>query len=340
MISLGLHIIQPNDPLQKVPLENIWRAIKAPKEQTASLIRQLRVVRSVNPKQYTQLKRNLPYVVCGMFNPPYRKTDNFAYTQYFILDLDHLSEKGLDPSQLRVQLQQDSRVVLCFVSPSQDGLKLFFRLQDRCYDAGVFTLFYRLFAQQFAQQYGIDQVVDTKTCDVARACFISMDPEAYYNSQADPVNLSAYVDTDNTYDFFDLAHVLQKEAAEAPAPAAKAPEAPKADVGNDIMDNIRKILNPNAKVKTEKPPAYVPHQLEEVMASLKEHIESTGVEVTEIISIQYGKKIRTRVGTRMAETNVFYGKRGYSVVISPRTGTNAELNELLCQLIKTFFCLP
>ena len=160
MISLGHNITTPNDPLQKVPVETIWHSILNPKEETASMIRQLRVVRNINPKQYSLLKRDLPYIVCGMFNPPYRKIDNFAYTEYFILDLDHLSEKNIDLEQLRQQLQQDSRIILSFASPSQDGLKLMFRLQERCFDPGVFTLFYKLFARQFSKQYSIDQVLD------------------------------------------------------------------------------------------------------------------------------------------------------------------------------------
>ena len=37
-----------------------------------------------------------------------------------------------------------------------------------------------------------------------------------------------------------------------------------------------------------------------------------------------------------SEINLFYGKRGFSVVISPRLGTNEELNELLADLVKSF----
>lgn len=339
MISLGHHITTPNDPLQKVPVETIWHSILNPKEETASMIRQLRVVRNINPKQYSLLKRDLPYIVCGMFNPPYRKIDNFAYTEYFILDLDHLSEKNIDLEQLRQQLQQDSRIILSFASPSQDGLKLMFRLQERCFDPGVFTLFYKLFARQFSKQYSIDQVLDAKTCDVSRACFVSMDPLAHFNPTADKIDLQSFVDTEKNYDFFDLSLSLQQQPdSQQTTPKPENPQ-PKTDVSNDVIANIRAILNPDAKPKPEKPPAYVPHQLEQEMAALTEFIQSTGVEVTEIISIQYGKKIRTRTGTKMAETNVFYGKRGYSVVMTPRTGTNSELNEAVCQLIKSYFNL-
>lgn len=338
MISLGLHITTPDDPLQKVDLEKVWHAIQSPQPDTAARIRQLRIVRNLNPKQYSSLKRDLPYLVCGMFNPPRRRVENFAYTEYFILDLDHLSVKGIDMTQLRAEIQKDPRVVLCFTSPSEDGLKVMFRLAERCYDAGVFSLFYKLFAQKFSQQYTVQQVIDMKTCDVSRACFVSMDAEAYYNPNPEPVDLKSYVDAESQFDFFSLANTLEREAKEQKQAetAVEVPQ-PKGDVGDDVMANIRAILNPSARPAYQKPPAYVPQQLEDVMDELRAHITQTGVEITEILSIQYGKKIRTRVGTKMAETNVFYGRRGYSVVISPRTGTNPELNDAVADLIKAYF---
>jgi len=72
------------------------------------------------------------------------------------------------------------------------------------------------------------------------------------------------------------------------------------------------------------------------MDIIKQFIEATGVQVTEIINIQYAKKIRARLGQREAEINLFYGKRGFSVVISPRSGTNEELNDLLAEIVNNF----
>lgn len=91
----------------------------------------------------------------------------------------------------------DNRVVLCFVSPGEDGLKVLFRLKERCYDAGLYSLFYKIFVHDFAQQYNFQQVIDAKTCDVTRACFISVDADAYFNADATPIDLKAYADVDN-----------------------------------------------------------------------------------------------------------------------------------------------
>jgi hypothetical protein len=42
------------------------------------------------------------------------------------------------------------------------------------------------------------------------------------------------------------------------------------------------------------------------------------------------------MGQKQSEINVFFGKRGYSVVISPRCGTDNELNEVTHDLICSF----
>ena len=250
-----------------------------------------------------------------------------------MLDIDHITDKQLSISELKGRVMQDERVVLCFVSPSEDGLKGLFRLSERCYDKGLFSLFYRAFAQQFARQYQIEQVIDKQTCDVTRACFVSYDPEAYYNPEAEKINLDGYVSTDDPLALFDLKHELEKKPENDVQ--LETPKEPKQDVDADIMRNIKAILNPKAAQRPEKP-VYVPEQLNEIMDELRAYITQTGVEVTEVINISYGKKIRTKMRLRQAEVNLVYGKRGFSVVKSPRTGTDDEFNELMVELIRSF----
>lgn len=73
-----------------------------------------------------------------------------------------------------------------------------------------------------------------------------------------------------------------------------------------------------------------------IIDELVAYIQDTGLVVSEIIDIQYGKKIRICMGTKQAEINLFYGKKGFSVVKSPRSGTNGELNDLTAQLIQSY----
>lgn len=332
MLMTGSNIQSPADKLLKVQEEYLYHKLVSPKPEMVSAIQQLRIVYSIDSARYSQLKRSLPYVVCGMFNPPFRRTENFAYTENFILDFDHLTAKGLDAEALRTRICADSRVVMCFTSPSQDGLKVMFRLKERCYDSGLYTLFYKEFAARFAQQLELEQVLDSRTSDVTRACFVSVDSKAYFNPSAETVDIKAYVDTDNPLAAFDM---KQKQASAEKKQAPADPDIPhQQDPTKDIMAQIRAKLNPGARVAKKE--AYVPVQLDEIIQPICESIKMTGIEITDLQNIQYGKKIRARLGLRQAELNLFYGKRGYSVVESPRRGTDDELNKLLADIVRSF----
>lgn len=333
MLSFGKNITSSADTLNRVKVDYLYHSLRNPKPEIVSQMNQLRIVRNIDAKQYSILKRQLPYVVCGMFNPPYRRTENFAYTEYFILDIDHIYDKGLDVGQIKERLKADPRVVLCFLSPSEDGLKVLFRLKERCYDAGLYSLFYKTFLKDFSLHYGLEQVIDERTSDVCRACFVSIDAEAYYNPNAERVDMDFYLPKDNVGMLFDLKSSLAKEVKEQAATAEK--EERSIDPDADVMQRVKALLNPKGTTK-QKPAPYVPQRLDDIMDDLKRYVEETGVLLYEVQNIQYGKKLRFRMGQKLAEVNLFYGKRGFSVVQTPRGGTSAELNELMVQLVNGF----
>lgn len=335
MLLFGTNIQSAADELKKVQEEYLYNSLRNPKPTIAATIQQLRIVYSMDAKAYAQLKRRLPYFVCGQFNPPFRRKENFAYTESFILDFDHLSSKQLSMKTIRDNIVKDEQVMMCFTSPSEDGLKVMFRLKERCYDAGLYSIFYKAFAATFAMRHNLTQVTDSKTSDVARACFISIDPNAYFNPNSIPVDIKAYLDESNPDLLFKIKHEQDEHDKVIKKSDDDQVSLPK-DPDKDILTRIRQQLNPKAQLPVEQHPAYVPERLNEIIAELKLFIEETGLQVTEIINIQYAKKIRARLGQKEAEVNLFYGKRGFSVVISPRLGTNEELNELLADLIKAF----
>jgi hypothetical protein len=332
MIVTGASIATKDDPLRKIKVEYFFYKIKQPNPDIESRIRQLRVIKQLDYQQYAQLKRKLPYVVCGMFNPSFRRSENFAYTEYFILDIDKIEEKGLNITELKRKICEDTRLVLCFVSPGEDGLKLMFRLAERCYDAGVYAVFYKEFSRQFSVEYSLEQVIDVKTSDVTRACFVSMDAEAYYNPLADSVDMSKFV---NIHDTSELLRQKKKLELEFPV---KADQKEKEIFGPDeeAIFKIKSLLNPRYKEGIPRKEVVVPPALDEIMTGLVSRIEEAGVGIVEIINIQFGKKIQLQAGLKLAEINLFYGKRGFSVVISPRKGTNDELNSLMSALIDQY----
>jgi hypothetical protein len=331
MIQAGNSIKTFGDSLQKISVDYLYNSIKNPKPEIINKIRQLRIIKNIDQKQYRQLKVQLPYFVCGMFNPNIRRIENFAYSEYFVVDIDHISEKGLEIGVLRKKLESDNQILMSFLSPGEDELKLLFRLSKRCYDANIFTIFYKAFLTDFSNRYYLEQVVDSRTCDVSRACFISYDPDVYFNPKADNVNLDLFFDTENSFNFFNEKKVINENLRKI-----SSYEQPiKEDVDSDIVLKIKSILQ-SSHPKPHKKEVYVPERLNEIIDELQSYITETGVVIKDIINISYGKKIKALVGVKEAEVNLFYGKRGFSVVQSPRTGTSKDMNVLLSNLIESF----
>ena len=332
MIMAGTSVTNATEKMVKVQEKYLYDKLRNPDSKIDAKIQRLRIIYGLNAKQYSILKRELPYFVCGIFNPAIRRKENFAYTESFIIDIDKLSSKQMLIDDVRKRIEADENVYMCFKSPSEDGLKVMFRLSQRCYNAGIYSIFYKEFTHQFSVKHSLEQVTDSVTSDVSRACFISVDRDAYINENCIAIDINNYVNTDNPESVFETKR-QQEDSTNTVIQAEK--EKPCTDPETSIMEKIKEKLNPT-KRKTEKPPVYVPTILEDIMDDLKKYIEETGVLVSETKSIQYGKKIMFKMGLKQAEINLFYGKRGFSVVISPRTGTDAELNNLMAMLVKAF----
>lgn len=335
MISAARNIRDTTEALVKMPLRHVYDALRNPRPSIAAMLNQIRVARALDPSRYPALKSQLPYFVCAIFNPPYRRSANFAYTEYFIIDIDHISEQGLTVQSLRQRIAADNHTLLCFVSPGGDGLKVIMRLSERCYDPGLYKIFYQTFAATFARQHDIAQVVDTKTCDVTRACFMSVDPEAYFNPEALPVAISEYIDpTADLRKVTDTKHEAQAPKADNAPAAASTHDT--TDPSDDVIAAIKHRLDIGRKTVPQKSRAYVPDELNRIIDDLRTFIESFGITVSGIDNIQYGKKIRTNIAAKKAETNLFFGRRGYTVVQSPRSGTDTEANKLTADVIRQY----
>ncbi len=330
MLLAGKNIQSSSDKLIKVSLDYLYHSIRHPKPKIASKIKQLRIIYSLDKKRYAFLKKQLPYIVCGQFNPPFRRSENFVYIKHFIIDLDHLKEKQVDIPQLKQRLQEDKRLVLCFISPSEDGLKLLFSLKERCMDSGIYSLFYNKFVQSLSLQYGLEQIVDKITKDVSRACFISMDENCYYNPEAESVDINDYLNLEDTFSLLEESHLMNKQHEKI------SKEFSVKDPDDKTLEEIKVILGTKSITKKKEKLIFVPEQLNEIIEDLKIFIENKGILVYEILNIQYAKKIRCKLGKKTAEINLFYGKKGFSVVQSPSCGTSEELNNVVSKLIELY----
>ncbi len=356
-ISYGRRIKSSADPLSRFSLFDLAQMVGDRSSDLYRLISQMRVARTLDVAQYSRMKTDLPYIVCAAFSPDFRKKDNFAFAECFAIDVDHIAEKGLSLSDVRTKIQADPRVALSFVSPSGDGLKVFFLLAERCYDANLYTVFYKAFAADFSNQYGLNQVVDTCTCDVSRACFLSHDGSVYLNQHATPVRMADFVSTDSSLNFFDAQQDRPKEnkdqpqekpkdqqveqptsepQTQQPAPAKSSPTS--ADPDAIALAQIKERLQSNRRPRPEKIVPNVPQELKDSMPDFRTNIEQTyGIDVYEVKDIQYGQKIRARLGKLEAELNVYCGKHGITIVESPRTGTNPDLNAAFHEMADDYF---
>lgn len=337
MFSVGSNVRNNSEPLKKVTPEYLFNALRSPKPEFLSRIRQLRIVRQINESQYVQLKQQLPYFVCASFNPPFRNTKNFAFTEYFIMDIDHICEKGLILDDLRRKIESDSRTMMCFLSPGEDGLKVIMKIKDRCYDAGVYSVFYKKFVYEFSLQYDLQQVLDIRTSDVTRACFMSVDSSAYYNPDAEPVDMAEIIDMEDSSVLLRQKKEVEESMSALTDIADSSSNAVEIrEPDDDAMERIRGLLNMKTKKVSVERPVFVPAILDTIQGELNDYVSDIGFMISEIINIQYGKKIRAKLGLKMAEVNLFYGKRGFSVVVSPKTGTDGTLNILLADTVQAF----
>lgn len=327
------------DPLTEVPVERIHRAMLNPEGEVAVLQRRLQCIRSIDPVQYRKLKTALPYIVCAQFHPKIRRKENFLYTDRMLLDIDHLSEHGLDREALRKKLQADERVELLFASPGGDGLKLLFRIDPRISDSGYYTVFYKAFCREFSAAYQLGGALDQQTCDVTRCCFVSFDPDAWYNAAAVAVNPSRYVDEPMLLS--PEQHPAEPgEQKEETGDAVNDIKRPRPggtpEPGDEVMRQIKQALGQRVRQPREK--FYEqPEKLQEILPAVTRALESAGAAVIRNEPIAYGRKLTVQAGEYWAEVNVFYGKRGVSIVGTSKTGSNRELCKLLTELLKAEF---
>ncbi|MCF6242745.1 MAG: CRISPR-associated primase-polymerase type B [Bacteroidales bacterium] len=290
---------------------------------------------ALDTKAYNREKTTLPYICCGNFNPPYRRIENFGSINHFILDIDHISQKESTLESMKEMLKSDPHILLMFASPSNDGLKIFFRLSEKCYDAGKYSLFYKAFVRAFARKYNLMQVIDKSTSDVTRACFISYDKDAYFNAAAKPVVIKDYINFENLAEVREIETKIKEEEKIQKKQQPK--ENQKNTITPDILDEIKKKLNPNIRTKKEKI-IYVPDEVEAQVENVKQYMQQNNIKTKEVRNIHFGKKFVFEIeDKRWAEINLFYGKKGYSVVITAKSGSNAELAEVCHKLMCEIF---
>ncbi len=328
MLLYGTNITSSGDPMHPMEPGRLFAGIIAPKEAFADKIIQLRALRTLDPVQYRTAKKQLPYFVCGLFHPPVRRKENFASISYLVMDLDHLADHEVDQKVLCEKLRIDERVMGYFLSPGGDGVKIMFRLSESCKDSALFSAFYKLFARDFARQYDLMPCLDNQTHDVTRACFLSFDPEAWYFPESIPLNIEERIPD---FDFTTVEKEIRESEREM---RAVADTEVRSTPDSDVLQRIKTRLNPVSRRMHEKQ-IHVPEEINNAFEQIQNRLPEFELSLVSSEPIQYGRKLKIQAfnSPLWAEVNIFYGRRGYSLVQTTKTGSNTKLAELACQSI-------
>jgi hypothetical protein len=126
-------------------------------------------------KKADNFKKTLPCVTFSGTFKEYRKDANLEqYSRVIVIDLDKIPPRRFD--SVRKEIQSSEYVLACFESPTKGRLKvLLLSAKD---DKMHKQVFYEL-ENYFKLQFGLE--VDTSGKNVSRLCFISYDPDIYFN---------------------------------------------------------------------------------------------------------------------------------------------------------------
>lgn len=145
--------------------------------QSGKYAEEIQTIRNLREKeQRNELKKQLPYFTFSTFRDNTRHNDKFEETNTVVYDLDAIDNSLLE--DLKEELKQDVMIYSFFVSPSGNGLKLIYKTDTKIYDIETYKLTYENYREILESKYEIQL---DKTNDPARACFISYDPDIYFN---------------------------------------------------------------------------------------------------------------------------------------------------------------
>lgn len=338
MLYRGENIVKSNtEILRPVSVFNIFSEVTKQNSDLNNLISRIRKLASLDRTACQSLKKQLPFFTGSFFGNKPRSSENLQYASYFIIDIDKCYDNDGGFIELRSRLASDPRLNLMFTSPGGLGLKLVFELTEPCISTKFFSDAYKSFVFQFAKEYNIESKTDMSTHDATRVCFLSSDKHAWYNALPEKISWKAYLpagdlfcDTeDNRSDHGE--YITWNEEPSGSNCSN--------DLNPDVYRSILQKLNPDRKYPAPKN-YYVPEILNLIEEPVRDAVRKHHISVSEIRNIQYGKKFCFSHTLHKAELNIYYGKKGFSVVISPSGATNPELNTIVYTIVSELIFTP
>jgi hypothetical protein len=154
--------------------------------QSGKWAKEIAALRSATGDERDRLKKSLlAFLWAGTFNS--RKNDGIEkFSGLICADVDKVAERV---GELHDIARNDAHVAAAFVSPSGTGIKIVFRVPVAT-DAKEHQRNFAAVRSHVALIYAAK--VDEAAKDVARLCFVSHDPAAFYNADAVPLEVNGH----------------------------------------------------------------------------------------------------------------------------------------------------
>ncbi|MBX2960842.1 MAG: DUF3987 domain-containing protein [Flavobacteriales bacterium] len=179
-------------PIKTITLEDVHRVVISKKYE--ALTNELRQINGKD-KQNEFKASKLDYVTFSGIFTERATTGLLQHSNLLCIDLDNLNNV-VETKNSIIEILPPS---LMFVSPTGNGIKLVYKVNIT---KAEHIDYFKAFEQFFKQQMSI--TIDDKCKDIARACFLCYDKEAYYNNEAEIIDKS-FIDT-----FYTVAEKVQQ----------------------------------------------------------------------------------------------------------------------------------
>jgi hypothetical protein len=105
---------------------------------------------------------------------------------------------------------------------------------------------------------------------------------------------------------------------------------------DDVLLRIKMRINPSLIVKPKKTVPQ-PGELNVIWEKLEVYLQEMEMPIEKMTPISYGRQIHIKTAMHWAELNIFYGKKGYSVVKTTKTGSSEALANVAFDALQQFF---
>ncbi len=144
----------------------------------------IKQLRSMNENGYSENKKRLPATTFAGRFAHRSKSGLIQPTGFVVIDIDHIDDT-VQLNKIRAKMIRDPHLLFSFVSPSGRGLKCVFVAQFT--DDLTYKVAYDTVNSHVEARYEIK--TDHSGKDICRLCFVSSDPEAYFNPAAEPFEI-------------------------------------------------------------------------------------------------------------------------------------------------------